>query len=336
LTAFGPRGLESKQSHYQHLERYLNNCLAKCRDFFPQLLGQYHPTLTFKVYDCQTQDNVFGTSPLQPDLIGIHSPFSDADKASRLSEDLEHRPAVLIPISINDDLEGLLASAFIHAESLYSVSPLRQFALVLGYQHSSQRLHFFVFHSGGVTISEPLYIRTRSGKKEILRLFLSILTWETMGDAGIPAWFKGDKMQLPRFPGDEEGVLLRLKQKLSSNPDIHGKCETIYRCTTSNIDQFVPLSLNPSTKNGGVRRSQRLADKDAFRQMANKDRLENANKRESVPLSRPKRKRKSGDIKDVLTKKTKVDNPSPTAADIHKSMYHLHCLKSFTDWLISR
>jgi hypothetical protein len=41
MSVFSTEGLNSKQDHYPHVARFLNNCLAICREIFPASLASH-------------------------------------------------------------------------------------------------------------------------------------------------------------------------------------------------------------------------------------------------------------------------------------------------------
>jgi hypothetical protein len=252
LDVFDGQSLVSKQDHYQPLAKFLNDCLDKCRDSFPEFLGNYHSGLVFGVYDRQTKDGIQDMPPLKPSLVGVLAPFSDTDELSWSPPASEQNQMVLIPVELNEDRNMLIAKASIYARALYSASPLRQFALVIGYNHCNQELNFVVFHRGGVTISEQLSIQKVSDRMEILRLLLSILTWKTMGDAGIPEWVKGTQIRLPLTCEDTQGGLIELTQILSRNNRIRGRGQEVWRCTPRIIDKECSSSPPLVTDTTGV------------------------------------------------------------------------------------
>jgi hypothetical protein len=123
---------------------------------------------------------------MKPGLVGVSAPLSNADTLSWSPPDSERSKMVFVPVKAKNDLHELVEKASLYARALHSVSPMRRFALVIGYHHSNLKLRFLVFHSGDVTTSKGLSIQEVSDRKEILRLLLSILTWETSSDAGLP------------------------------------------------------------------------------------------------------------------------------------------------------
>ena len=67
---------------------------------------------------------------------------------------------------------------------------MKKFGLVIGFQHTTLNLRFFIIHRGGMTASRPLSIVEEQGKKDVLRVFLSILTWRSEEDTGVPKFFR--------------------------------------------------------------------------------------------------------------------------------------------------
>lgn len=91
-----------------------------------------------------------------------------------------------IPVKLDEDWPAVVAQAARSAHILYSACRLRKFGLVIGFRHTTLELRFLIFHRGGVTASKPLSIVEEQGKKDILRIFISTLTWRSEEDAGIP------------------------------------------------------------------------------------------------------------------------------------------------------
>jgi hypothetical protein len=267
LEDFTPSKSKQEREHYEALSGYMNECLAQCRLSFPQVADRYHSNLRFEAYDRETKDGITGAHPLKPDLVGVHAPLFDKARVSWAPKDPERDPTLFIPVEVKDDFDGLLAQASTYARGLFSVSPLRQFALVLGYNQHTFELRFLVYHCGGVSMNEPLSLKDPAHKKEILRLFLSILTWETDGDAGLPEWFKGTMMRLPGHAKDEKGLLVELTKILSNNFCIRGRSQKVYRCSivSGRRRRRTFRSLAPVTSRypSGLRRSERIAEKAA-------------------------------------------------------------------------
>jgi len=57
------------------------------------------------------------------------------------------------------------------------------------------------FHAGGLTSSPPLKPNDTQDHRDILRLFLSLLTWKSPGDAGLPEWCNDVGRICPKKPG---------------------------------------------------------------------------------------------------------------------------------------
>ena len=93
---------------------------------------------------------------------------------------------LLIPVEVKDGWRDLVRQAGTYARCLFMASPLRKFALVLGYEYVSQEFRILVFHHGGLTSSQALKLDTEDGRKGLLHIFLAILSWKTVVDAGLP------------------------------------------------------------------------------------------------------------------------------------------------------
>jgi hypothetical protein len=256
LRSFTPSRSKEKRIHCKALGNYINDCLNHCRSSFPLVArpDSYHSTLQFETYNRQIKDGIIDVHLLKPGLVGVHAPLSKEDRVSWLPKVSEHNQALFIPVEVRGNFNGILAQASTYARGLFSVSPLRQFSLVLGYNQRTHELRFLVYHSGGVSMNEPLFLNNHSHKKEILRLFLSILTWKTDGDAGLPEWLGGTMMEVPGYVNDEQGLLVQLTKILSNNFYIRGGSQIVYRCRTVKGQRRRRL---------GLRRSKRIAEKAA-------------------------------------------------------------------------
>jgi hypothetical protein len=269
LEEFTPTRSKQERKHLETLNNYLNHCLDHCRALFP-LVAQsdcYHHKLRFYTYDREVKDDIINAPPLRPHLVGAHSPLFNDDRVSWAPNVSERNQTLFIPVEVKENFDELLVQAFLDAMGLFSASPLRQFGLVLGYNQRTHELRFLVYHSGGVSINEPLSLTNRSHKKEIIRLFLSILTWKTDGDAGLPEWFKGTMMRLPGHAEDDQGLLVELSKVLSNTCYIRGRSQMVYRCRVvkGQTEHQKPGSLAPITSRGQsrLRRSERIAHKAA-------------------------------------------------------------------------
>jgi len=95
-----------------------------------------------------------------------------------------------IPVKLDEDWPAVVAQAARSGQILYSACHVRRFGLVIGFRYSTLELRFLIIHRGGVTASKSLSVVEEQGKKGILRIFLSMLTWRSEEDAGIPKFFR--------------------------------------------------------------------------------------------------------------------------------------------------
>ena len=79
-----------------------------------------------------------------------------------------------IPVEVKSGWSDLVHQAGTHARCLFDANPLRQFAMVLAYNHNDMGLRFLVFHHGGLSSSVRLEPRSQTGRRDILRIFLAI------------------------------------------------------------------------------------------------------------------------------------------------------------------
>jgi hypothetical protein len=94
-----------------------------------------------------------------------------------------------IPVKLDEDWPAVMAQAARSAQILYSACHLRKFGLIIGFRYTTLELRFLIVHRGGVSASKALSVVEEQGKKDIIRVFLSVLTWRTKEDAGIPKFF---------------------------------------------------------------------------------------------------------------------------------------------------
>lgn len=104
--------------------------------------------------------------------------------------DTGQRLELAIPVELDSDWLSMVAYVVRVARVLWSECPMRRFGLFIGFQYTTLKLRFFIVHRGGMTASEPLSIVEEQGKKEILRVFLSVLTWRSEEETGIPKFFR--------------------------------------------------------------------------------------------------------------------------------------------------
>jgi hypothetical protein len=210
------------------LAKFLNDCVDACHqalDEHPssaQRSSRFYDHLNFIAYDKPTADGIDGAEPLKPDLVGGLDLVPGEQVAWKLRNTSESVKQALIPVEVEMSWSRMVDQAAVYARSLFSAARSRQFALLIGFLPTRAHLRFLVFHRSGLTASEPCPVDTPRGRKAILRMFLSVLEWTSLNDAGFLEFFDGFEMPLLRYEGDKTGAMARLKQRLYRYPRLRG------------------------------------------------------------------------------------------------------------------
>jgi hypothetical protein len=93
-----------------------------------------------------------------------------------------------IPVKFDEDWPAVVAQAARSIHILYSACFPRKFGLVIGFRYTTLELRFLITHRGGMTASKPLSVVGEEGKRDILRVFLSMLMWRAEEDTGFLSW----------------------------------------------------------------------------------------------------------------------------------------------------
>ena len=250
---------KSKRDHYLPLCEFLNSCVVSCHQFLGQRKGKYYDDLKFIVWDCEVKDNVAGAAALKPDLIGGKG-LQDRDLTK--ARGLYWRPPnptnhqLLIPVEVKGSWPELVRQAGTYARCLFSASPLRQYAMVLGYSHTESSFRFLFFHRGGLTSSCALDLSSQEDQHNFLRIFLAILSWETPAHAGLPMWCNDGEMILPGVTSNEGRV--QVEKVLHDTFCIRGRAPRVVSvCPPSTSKDFIVPSAE-SRSFGGPQRSECL------------------------------------------------------------------------------
>ena len=216
---------------YPPLEKFLNDCAEVCHSVLDGIGGaasrgeRWYDTLKFIVYDKITEDGVDGSSPVKPDLVGgldlnpgVRAAWSPRD---------QNMNQVLLPVEVKKDWLPMVVQAATYARCLFSASPSRQFALVLGFRHVKAELRFLVFHRSGLTASKPLSVNDEQGRKDILRVLFSILSWKSTGDAGFLEFYNDTEMSLFYREDDTTGVVARVTEVLHDGLCVLGRASRV-------------------------------------------------------------------------------------------------------------
>lgn len=240
----GFKRYRKERDSYIALAAYLNSCVEKSRSRFENLVGHYQDQLTFNVYDRPTGDGIWDANPLKPDVVGAPCSFGIKDRLWWSPKPEDHNHAVLIPVEIKSSFRDLVLQAATYARGLFSASPLRQHALVISFNHHAHEIRFLVFHRGGLTMSNPLYVKKVEDRMDILRLFMAVLSWNTPGQAGLPVWFNGTQMSIPRsINSAAESILFHVIRVLSYHLSIRGRNPRV-SLLTPHVDVTVDSANN--------------------------------------------------------------------------------------------
>jgi len=212
---------------------FLNNCVSVCRDALRDSKSaseiDSHPLLydllKFIVYNKITGDGVEGASPVKPDLVGGLD-LEPNDRVAWSPENSETKQ-VLLPVEVKAEWAPMVIQAATYARCLFSASPSRQFAVVLGFRHTKAELRFLVFHRGGLTGSKPLSVKDEPGQKDILRILLSVLNWRSAEDAGFTGFYNNFEMSLFRHEDDKSGVVASVAEVLHDGLCIQGRASRV-------------------------------------------------------------------------------------------------------------
>ena len=220
---------------YPPLATFLNNCVGACRGALDgsksatanDPRSRLYDHLKFIVYDRTTVDGVEGASQVKPDLVGGLD-LESTDRVAWAPQD-SHTKRVLFPVEVEGGWGQLVSQAATYARCLFSASPSRQFAVVLGFQHRDGELRFLVFHRGGLTGSKHLSVKGESGQRDILRILLSILNWRSAKDAGFPEFYNELEMRLLRHEDDQVGVVASVLEVLHDDLCVQGRASRVLR-----------------------------------------------------------------------------------------------------------
>lgn len=210
------------------LAKFLNDCVDACNqalDEHPRSAprdSRFYHRLKFIAYGKPTAEGVEGASPLKPDVVGGLDLVPGEQVAWRLGHTSESIKQALIPVDLEMDWSHMVAQAAVYARCLFSATSSRQFALIIGFLPSRAELRFLVFHRSGLTASKPCSVNEPRGRWDILRMFLSILEWTSLNDAGFLDFFNGFEMPLLRYEGDKTGALARISHGLYRHIRLRG------------------------------------------------------------------------------------------------------------------
>ena len=248
-------GTESE--HYNPLCKLLNKCVEACNKALGESKGEYYRDLKFVQWDSPTQDGCSGENRLKPDLAGgIDLPGKEMIKKNgglywRRPGLSEHE--LLIPVEVKKKWKDLVRQAGTYARCLFMASPLRKFALVFGYEYDLKEFRFLVFHHGGLTSSKAL--KFDANINDILHIFLAILSWNTVVDAGLPLWSNDSCLILPGKQGFQHVQVMKI---LHDSHALRGRCARVVLVSDSDKSKSSDIIAGPESTCAPQRRSARL------------------------------------------------------------------------------
>ena len=233
---------EFESKLYSPLCLFLNNCVQACQQALNTNKSEgYYKDLKFILWGRPMADGVAGAKPLKPDFGGVDLEGLP-ETGFHLSWGSDYR--LSLPGEVKKDWPELVCQAGMYARCLFNANPLRQFALVLGYNHVKQELRFLIFHRGGLTSSLPLNPNSDAGRQDILRIFFAILSWKTPADAGFPMWCNNSEMELPlSTTSGDESTRVQVKKVLHRTLCIRGRAAQVSLVSMLNASQTIGAFL---------------------------------------------------------------------------------------------
>src|ERR1700733_16260216 len=197
---------------YDGVAFILNSCVDSCVEVIREV-GRNSTTpprwfegLQFIVWDKEMSDGVDGAEKLKPDLAGLNNPppiLPDIKLYWNILQEDDTDRRLLLPGEIKGTDRDLVKQAATYARGLNSAVPFRAFELVFTYNHVSDQFRFLIFHRGGLTCSKPIKLRSTEKKynpppcTDLVRMFMSILSWTRADDAGCPSFSNGKQLFPP-------------------------------------------------------------------------------------------------------------------------------------------
>ena len=203
-----PAAGEDKSASHLGLAEFLTKCVRAChnaldgRKDFTTHQERWYRDLEFAVRK-PVVDGIEGAASLYPDVMG-------GKGISAIQEQLYWNPPpdkltrrITLPVEVEEAWRTMISQAATYASCLYGANPMRTFTLTLAFNQENNTLRFLVFHRGGLTASEEYSITVPSGLEEITRLFLTLMLWRTVEEAGFIACCNNTTYLLP---GNQEGM----------------------------------------------------------------------------------------------------------------------------------
>ncbi|KAF8206304.1 hypothetical protein K438DRAFT_468628 [Mycena galopus ATCC 62051] len=253
---------ESKESsHYKPLAEFLNECVKHGGTALGGRRGQWCTHLHFVKYDKEMGDGIGNAHPV---LGGVQDPNPPKVPADTLywspPDGSDERAQMLLPVEVKSDWLDMVSQAATYARCLFSANPSRTFALVLAYKHDRHELRFLIFHRGGLTTNTAVKLNEDSGRKEALRLIMTILLWSEPHHAGFLSTSNDFEYLIPQSSDNgEKSINTTVKKVLHDSECVRGTATRVSRLSCQSPDPTpAEAALLPVTQSTVVRRSRRL------------------------------------------------------------------------------
>lgn len=207
-----PSSNDGETAHYEPVACALNECVMACKQAVRKHIIRDHKRplwyerLNFIVWAKPTADGVDGAAPLKPDLAGIQRPSTNSNSPGLLKlcwglvDDDEGNPKlrILMPVEIKRLDSELVTQAATYGRALNGAVICRAFELVLAYNYVTDQFRFLIFHRGGLTCSRGMSLyKNPSDLEDLVRVFISIMSWTHADHAGFPLFTDGRRFELP-------------------------------------------------------------------------------------------------------------------------------------------
>ncbi|KAF7330801.1 hypothetical protein MVEN_02419300 [Mycena venus] len=122
--------------------------------------------------------------PLKPDLGGIKDRYYRKTTLYWSPPDGSEKSRMQVPVEVKSNWTKLITQAATYGRSLFSAAPSRVFSLVIAINHEEKNLRFLLFHRGGLTTHAPLRLDQWAGRRDTLRVIMTLLLWSEPQHAG--------------------------------------------------------------------------------------------------------------------------------------------------------
>ncbi|KAF8314585.1 uncharacterized protein EI90DRAFT_3135848 [Cantharellus anzutake] len=227
--------------NYGNISCFLTKCVERCRDAYESIFAMYGatgdrqafklqpfgkafwPGLLFVKYDRQTGDKVKNAAPLKPDIVGLaveDTPPSDFVACwSKPPEQSKRNPRrIAVAVEVKADWKDMLFQSCTYGRAQFNDTPLRTFTVTIAINHAAETLRVLIFHRGGLTTSKELRLTTKDGNphdiRKFMKILLSILLWQTPGDAGFPEFTDANRFI---FPSGEDDTVEAIQEQVLHN-----------------------------------------------------------------------------------------------------------------------